>query len=404
MKTLMALILGLASVAALAQDPGQTPPKLTPEQEQKLMKLKLEEEAKRKKAIDASLAEGVAVQIATIGGFRGARSNVIVGYGLVVGLEGTGDTKSIPVTSQAMANALTRWGSMVDANSFKSKNIAIVSVTAELPPFAAPGRRVDLTVQSLGDCKSLQGGTLLPTPLGVMGDTSQTYVMASGSISIGGFNISAGGNSVRKNHATVGRVPNGGDIQKGVDTKVLFEGNRIFLDLDTPDFTTALRAAAKIQESFPDFIANAEDAVSVSIQIPQGMSPVLAISQIENLTIMAPTPATVVINERTGTIVIGGNVKLGAAVIAHGSLRVRIDTDVLISQPAPLSRGETKVEKIPVINADESPTQIAVVAPNATLEDLAKLLQGLNVSARDIIAIFQALADQGALKARLKIQ
>jgi len=403
MKHTLILIFAVIAAIGFAQDPGQ-PPKLTPEQEQKLLQIKLKEDEKKRKAIDASLTEGVPVQIGTIGGFRGARSNTIVGYGLVVGLEGTGDSKSIPVTSQAMANALTRWGAMVDANSFKSKNIAIVSVTAELPPFAAPGRRIDVTVQSLGDCKSLQGGTLLPTPLGVMGDTSVAYAMASGSISIGGFNISAGGNSVRKNHSTVGRVPNGGDVQKGVPTQVVFDGNRIFLDLDEPDFTTAQRTATKIQESFPDFVATAEDAVSIAIQIPEGMSPVLAISQIEGLSVYAPTPATVVINERTGTIVIGGNVKLSAAVIAHGSLRVRIDTDVLISQPGPFSRGETKVEKIPVVNAEESATQIAVVAPNATLEDLAKLLQGLNISARDIIAIFQALAEQGALKARIKIQ
>lgn len=403
MKHTLILIFAVMAAIGFAQDPGQ-PPKLTPEQEQKLLQIKLKEDEKKRKAIDASLTEGVPVQIGTIGGFRGARSNTIVGYGLVVGLEGTGDSKSIPVTSQAMANALTRWGAMVDANSFKSKNIAIVSVTAELPPFAAPGRRIDVTVQSLGDCKSLQGGTLLPTPLGVMGDTSVAYAMASGSISIGGFNISAGGNSVRKNHSTVGRVPNGGDVQKGVPTQVVFDGNRIFLDLDEPDFTTAQRTATKIQESFPDFVATAEDAVSIAIQIPEGMSPVLAISQIEGLSVYAPTPATVVINERTGTIVIGGNVKLSAAVIAHGSLRVRIDTDVLISQPGPFSRGETKVERIPVVNAEESATQIAVVAPNATLEDLAKLLQGLNISARDIIAIFQALAEQGALKARIKIQ
>lgn len=403
MKRALMIFCTLALVSPVfAQE--TTPPKLTPEQEQRLLKLKMDEEAKRKRAIQSSVDEGIPVQLGTIGGFRGARSNTIVGYGLVVGLEGTGDTKAIPITSQAMANALAKWGSMMDANGFKSKNIAIVSITAELPPFAAPGRRIDITVQSLGDAKSLQGGTLLPTPLGVMGDSTQTFAMASGPISIGGYNISAGGNSVRKNHSTVGMVPNGGDVQKSVPTQVLFDDNKIFFDLEEPDFTTAQRSATRIQEAFPDFTVVAQDAVSISIQIPAGMNPVLAMSQIENLSVFAPTPATVVINERTGTIVIGGKVKLGAAVIAHGSLRIRIDTDVLISQPAPLSQGQTKVEKIPVINAEETPTQIAVVAPNATLDDLAKLLQGLNVSARDIIAILQALAEQGALKARIKVQ
>lgn len=398
-----AVLLSALAGISLAQT-GGTPPTLSKEQQAKLDKIRAREEADRKQSINDAVKDGVAVQISNLGGFRGARSNTIMGYGLVVGLEGTGDSKSIPVTSQAIANALTKWGSLVDANSFKSKNIAIVTVTAELPAFGAPGRKIDVTVQSIGDAKSLQGGTLLPTTLGTMWDAQVVYAVAGGPVSIGGFNVSSGGNAARKNHATVGRIPNGGDIQRSVDTKIVFENNTIFLDLDNPDFTTAQRTATKIQEACPEYVVTATDAVTISIQLPEGTGAVEAMSRIENLTVMAPSHATVVINERTGTIVIGGNVKLGPAVIAHGALSIRIDTDVLISQPGPLSSGTTVVERIPVVNAQENPTQIGVIAPNATLDDLARMLQSLNVSARDIIAILQALAEQGALKARIKIQ
>lgn len=349
-------------------------------------------------------AMGVATTIESIGGFRGARSNTIVGYGLVVGLAGTGDSKQIAATSTAIANALTDWGTLVDPDKFKSKNIAIVSVTAELPAFAAPGRKIDITVQSLGDCKSLEGGVLLPTTLGSMWDSNITYAIASGPISIGGFNAGGGGNSVRKNHPTVGRVPNGADIQKSVDTQFVFDSNVIYLDLDAPDFTTAKRVSDRIAESFPQFKVTPLDAVTIKIELADKEQAVGVISQINKLEVYANTPPTIVINERTGTIVIGGNVRLGPAIIAHGSLRVTIQTSYDISQPGPLSNGSTVVVPQTSVSADEDPPQIAVIAPNATLNDLAKILQTLNVSARDIIAILQALADQGALKARIRIQ
>lgn len=355
-------------------------------------------------AVREAEIEGTLAELAAIGGFRGARSNTIMGYGLVVGLSGTGDSRQIAATTTAMANALSRWGTLVDPASFKAKNIAIVSVTAELPPFMAPGRKIDITVQSLGDAKSLEGGVLLPTTLGTMWDSSITYAVASGAVSIGGFNAGSGGNTVRKNHTTVGRVPNGGDVQRSVDTQFVFDGNAVYFDLDTPDFTTAKRVADKIQEALPGTRVTAEDAVSVRIEMDDASQAVTILAQIEKLEVRANTVPTVVINERTGTIVIGGNVRLGPAVIAHGSLRVRIDTQYDVSQPAPLSGGATVVTPRTTVDAEEEPTQIAVITPNATLDDLAKILQTLNVSARDIIAILQALSEQGALKARIRIQ
>lgn len=376
----------------------------TPADEKAAMKAAQDAAQKRETAIRQAESNGVAVEIAAIGGFRGARSNTIMGYGLVVGLAGTGDSKQVSATSTALANALTRWGTLVDPSKFTSKNIAIVSVTAELPAFAAPGRKIDITVQSIGDAKSLEGGFLLPTPLGTMYDTNLSFAIASGSLSIGGFNSGSNGSSIRKNHATVGRVPDGADIQRGVDTQFVFGDGFLYLDLDQPDFTTAQRVRDQIAKSFPGLGVTAIDAVTIAIKLPNAKDAVDVISQVQKLEVYANTEPTIVINERTGTIVIGGNVKLGPALIAHGSLRVQIDTEFITSQPLPFSQGQTTVTPVSQVNASEQIPQVVVVAPNATLDDLAKIFQAMDVSARDIIAILQALADQGALKARIRIQ
>ncbi|MDI9635162.1 flagellar basal body P-ring protein FlgI [Kamptonema cortianum] len=394
------IIISILALSAIALAQG-TPPD---DAARKAWESQRQSEERRTQAIRDAELNGIPVEIAAIGGFRGARSNVLVGYGLVVGLNGTGDSKQVSVTSTAMANALSRWGTLVDANSFKSKNIAIVSITAELPPFTAPGRKIDLTVQSLGDCKSLEGGVLLPSPLGTMLDTSVNYVMAAGPVSIGGFNAGGGGNTVRKNHPTVGRVPDGGDVLRSVDTQFVFGGNVIYFDLDEPDFTTAQRTANRIKETFPSYGVHAMDAVTIAITIPSPEDAVAIVGQIQKLEVRANIEPTVVINERTGTIVIGGNVRLGPALIAHGSLRVRIDTEFVTSQPLPLSQGQTTIVPDQRTNAGEDPPQVVVVAPNASLDDLAKIFQAMDVSARDIIAILQALSQQGALKARIKIQ
>ena len=394
MKAILTMMTTLALVAfAAAQGTG-----LTDDQKRAM------EEQMRRQDIRASELLGINVELAAIGGFRGARANTVMGYGLVVGLNGTGDTKSVQATSTAMSNALSRWGTLVSPASFNSKNIAIVSVTCEIPAFAAPGRTLDISVQSLGDAKSLEGGFLLPTPLGPAWDATKTFATATGALSLGGFNVGASGSSVRKNHPTSARVPNGGTIENSVPTEFVFDGGTIYFDLDTPDFTTARRVAEKINEVYPDFFAKAEDGATIKIGLPNTNDAVTAISRIEKLEVYANTPPTVVINERTGTIVVGGNVKLGPAIIAHGSLRVQIDTQNTVSQPLPFSQGQTTEVQNSVVNADEDPPQVTVVAPNASLDDLARIFQTLNLSARDIIAILQALADQGALKARIRIQ
>jgi flagellar P-ring protein precursor FlgI len=399
MKHLFSLMVAGLALVTLA------PAQATNETAQRQQQARERAEAERKRqSIREAEQLGVRVELAAIGGFRGARSNVIIGYGLVTGLNGTGDSQQVQVTSTAMANALSRWGTLVNERNFRSKNIAIVAVTAELPAFAAPGRRVDVTVQSLGDAKSLEGGILLPTPLGTMVNPDLHFAVASGAVSIGGFNAGSSGSSVRKNHPTVGRIPNGADVQKTVPTQTVFNGNTLFFDLDQPDFTTAQRVAEMVNQSLPGLEATALDGVTVQVQVPEPDRAVEYMSNLQKLQVFANTIPTVVINERTGTIVVGGNVRLGPAIIAHGSLQVRIETDFNVSQPNPLSGGETVVTPQTNISAEEDKPEIALVAPTATLEDLARVLQTLNLSARDIIAILQALAEQGALKARIRIQ
>lgn len=408
--TLVAIVLATVAIAQTGTATGaagtgaagtaQTDPKL----EAQRRKEQEDMEKRRTNAIRSAETNGIPVEIAAIGGFRGSRSNVIMGYGLVVGLNGTGDTKQVAATNTAMANALSRWGTMIDPANFNAKNIAIVSVTAELPAFAAPGRKIDVTVQSLGDAKSLEGGFLLPTSLGVMASAETVYAMASGGLSIGGFNAGNSGSSVRQNHPTVARIPSGADVQKGVDTQFVFGGNVVYFDLDQPDFTTVQRVRDAVARSFPSLGVSAIDGVTVAITLDDPNDAVDVISQVQKIEVFANTEPTVVINERTGTIVVGGNVRLGPALIAHGSLRVTIDSEFVTSQPLPLSQGQTTVTPVTLTNAGEQPPQVVVVAPNATLDDLAKIFQAMDVSARDIIAIIQALSQQGALKARVKIQ
>ncbi len=356
----------------------------------------------RESQIRKAQEEGVEVQLSAIGRFRGARSNTVVGYGLVVGLNGTGDSTQVPVSQTLMANILSRFGTSITAKSFKSKNIALVSVTSELPAFVSPGTKVDVLVQSIGDAKSLEGGVLLPTSLGPMGDTNTVYAMATGPISTGGYTVTANGSSTSKNYPNVGKITAGADVQRSVDTQYVFPGNIIYYDLQSPDFTTAVRVAEKVNSLNKGFEAVAVDGATVQIRFPMGMAPVTATSQIEAVTVFANTPAKVVINARNGVIVVGGNIRLAPAMIAYGALKIHIDTVNDVSQPAPFSQGQTTPVTNSTVNAQEDTTQIALIPPSATVSDLAEILQALKLSAQDLISIFQELARQGALKAQVE--
>lgn len=402
MKTTLLLATLLAAAVACAQTNGT---QLTPEQREQLRiadELRKDRIRKVQEAVDMERV-GVEVRVKDIARFRGIRSNQIHGYGLIVGLEGTGDSKKTPFTATLMANALKEFGTMVDPAQFNAKNIAAVSITADLPPYATPGNVIDVTVQSIGDAKSLQGGFLLQAPLYGASDKTRAIAVAQGAVSIGGFNVSAGGSSVQKNHVNVGRIPGGAIVESAVPYQVVYDG-KLFLELQVGDITTAQRLAESLGEKFPQCLPTAIDGGTIQITVAPGENAMSLMSQIEQCTVLADTPAVVVINERTGTIVIGGNVKIGPAVVAQGSLQVIVDHETLISQPNPFSRGETVVASQTNVGASDPPAKIGLITPNATVADLARIFQTLRVSPRDIIAILQALRQQGALKARIEVQ
>lgn len=348
---------------------------------------------------------GPVVRIKDITRVRGVRYNQISNVGVVIGLEGTGDTRRSPWAQQAIMNLVRDFGISIDSRQINLKNVAIVMVTAELPPFARPGNRIDVTVSSFGDAKSLQGGTLLQTPLYATGDKEHAYAVAMGPVSIGGFNFAQGGTSQQKNHPNVGLITDGAIVEKAVPTEFSFSGS-IFLELRNPDFTTAERMADAIKQAYPDLFATAYDGGGVEIRGKSGElpDPVGLLSRIELLTVVPDSPAIIVINERTGTIVVGGNVKIGPAMIAHGGLTVKINEYNEVIQPLPFSRGTTETQTNTDVTATEDTVRIGLVKPNATIEDLAKVFRALKITPRDMIAIIQALKAQGAIKAEVKTQ
>lgn len=416
MKQLLTLIIGLSvlTIAWTQEGTGNASDKQKADAAAKQAELterqrQIQEAAERaerrrqiKLAVDAERS-GVEVRIKDIARFRGIRSNQIHGYGLIVGLEGTGDSKKTPFTATLMANALKDFGTIVDPAQFNAKNIAAVAITAELPPYATPGNNIDVTVQSIGDAKSLQGGFLIQAPLYGASDKTKAIAVAQGAVSIGGFNVSSGGSSVQKNHVNVGRIPSGAIVEATVPYQVVYDG-KLYLELQAGDITTSARLAEALTEKFPQALPVAIDGGTVQISIPIGENPMTLMSQIEQCTVRSDVAAVVVINERTGTIVIGGNVRIGPAVVAQGSLQVMIDQETYVSQPNPLTNGQTTTVTNTVVGAQEDKAQIALITPNATVADLARIFQALRVTPRDIIAILQALRQQGALKARIEVQ
>ncbi|MBI1755744.1 MAG: flagellar basal body P-ring protein FlgI [Fimbriimonas ginsengisoli] len=391
-------------VSLASGSPAQAPTSSDPAPPAPAARLAPSPSAVQRERIAQAEDRGVEVRIKDIAHFRGVRSNQVSGFGLVIGLEGTGDTKKTPMTQTLLANLFLDYGTQVDPKNMDVRNVALVIVTCELPPFAKPGAKVDVLVSSVGDAKSLQGGTLLQTPLFAAGNRDRAYVVSEGPISIGGFNASSGGNSVQKNHVNVGRIPEGGIVESSVPTRVLFGGNAMYLELDHEDLTTAQRVATEVSKELPEALATALDGATIQLTLPSGANSVGFMSRIEALKVFADVEAKVVINERTGTIVVGGNVRIGPAAVAHGSLNVRIEQEPVISQPAPLSNGQTVQTTQTQVNAGQDTAKVAMVAPNTTVADLARILQALELKPTDIISILQALRQQGALKARIELQ
>ena len=343
-----------------------------------------------------------AERIKDIARVGGVRSNQLVGYGLVVGLDGTGDTGSL-FTAQSVASMLQQFGVSVPAGAVKVKNVAAVIVTADLPAFARGGSALDVQVSSLGDAKSLQGGTLLQTPLRAA--NGGVYAVAQGAISVGGFTAGGGGSSQTKNHVTAGRVPGGALVEREVPTTLLGSGNTVSITLAQADFTTAARVAVAINHASLGLSARAVDAGTVEVTLPAGSDPVLAVASIEGLAVTTDTAARVVVNERTGTVVIGGNVSVAPCAVAHGALTVKIRTRFDVSQPSPLSKGgATVVTPNTKVEAQDEGGRVQTVPQASTVDQIVKALNTLGVTPRDLIAILQALKSAGALKAEIEIQ
>lgn len=349
-------------------------------------------------------------RIKDIASFEGMQGQHLIGYGLVIGLDGTGDRSSGATgaifTVQSITNMLEKFGITVPAGRLRVRNVAAAMITARLDPFMNPGTRIDVTVSSLGDAKSLEGGVLLTTP--VLGTDGNVYAMAQGALSIGGFNIETGeGEKIRQNYALVGRVPNGAIIQKEIDFQ--FDLRKpLGIMLRKPDFTTSARIASRVNAHFSAAVATAINAASVAIQWPSDlMHPgdiVEFLSAIETLEVEADRVAKVVINERTGTIVAGGDVKIADVMVAHGNLTIHTRRTPVISQPAPFSRGgRTVVDGITSTTVEQEKARSVVITNIVTVKDIATALNQLGVKPRDIIAIFQAIKEAGALQAELVV-
>jgi flagellar P-ring protein precursor FlgI len=364
-----------------------------------------------------------AARIKDIAGIGGIRDNQLIGYGLVVGLAGTGDDVKNGFTRETLSNLLVRQGLSTRDRVLTSKNIAAVMVTAQLPPFAKIGSKLDVTVSSLGDAKSLQGGTLLMTPL--RGADGEIYAVAQGAVTVGGFSAAgASGSSVSKNHTTAGNIANGALIEKELKYD-LADIRRISINLYQPDFTTATRLAASINGKIGAVEARAVDSGSVLVEMkPSARGDVASlVSLIENIEVFVDGPAVVVLNERTGTVVMGENVRISTVAVAHGNLSIQIREEKEVSQPMPFAPeaqgrsapvdagggvtvapgGQTVVTPRSEVGVSEEKKGLLVMPRGVTIQDVVRGLNAMGVSPRDLITILQTIKAAGALQADLKI-
>jgi flagellar P-ring protein precursor FlgI len=343
----------------------------------------------------------LAVRIKDVATWEGVRDNQLIGYGLVVGLNDTGDT-STDFTAQSVAAYLRRNGVNVDPDQLKTGNVAAVVVTSTLPPFDRPGQAIDVVVSSIGDADSLFGGTLLQTPLA--GADGLIYAVAQGPIAIGGFEAQSGGTSVSRNHLTVARLAGGALIER--PSPVTLEGRTsLNLLLNNPDFTTAQRLANAINHSLGGDNAAAKDATCVEVALPPGAPEDIVnfVSQVERLEVSPDTRARIVVNERTGTIVMTEDVRISTFAITHGNLNIQTTRLNGVSQPAPFSQGVTAEVNQNAVSVQEESRRVAVVPEGVSLSELVQALNALGVTPRDLIAILQAIRAAGALQADLEI-
>lgn len=341
-----------------------------------------------------------AVAIGDLCEVQGVRGNELQGIGLVVGLAGTGDSAEGAIRAQE--RALRRLGiEVASTGELNTDNTAVVIVQATLPSFAKAGTRIDVRVSSLYDCESLEGGILLETLL--EGMDGRTYAVASGPVSTGGFNADAQNASARRNHVTVGRIPNGASVEREVPSTVT-DGERIMLTLNDPNFITANNIRDRINDTLGTDAAFPLGAGSVSVRIPNATTTDLVgfIAKLQQLEVVAAQPARIVVNERTGTIVVGGDVQIKPCQVAHGNITIEVATTPLVSQPNPLAQGETVETEVTRLDVGEEGAYLMPVE-GTTASDVAQALNDLKVTPRDMISIFQALKRAGALDAQLEI-
>ena len=343
-----------------------------------------------------------AVRIKDMADLKGARGNQLVGYGLVIGLDGTGDG-SAEMTVQTMSNMLEKMGVTIKPGDIDAKNVASVMITVDLPPFAGVGSRLDVLVSAIGGAKNLQGGTLVYSPL--RGADGRIYAVAQGPVSTGGFSATGkSGGGIQKNFPTVGRVVNGAMVEQAVATTFAQDHTMTF-SLHRPDFTTAARMSAAINAALLGSFASTPDGGTVNVVIPGSYrdNPVSLVTLIENVAVNPDNAARVVINERTGTVVMGADVRLSTIAIAHGNLSIQIRESTDVNQPLPFSQGRTVASSQSNVAVSEERSPIFLVESGVSIGDVVRALNALGVSPRDLIAIFQAIKEAGALQARLEI-
>jgi flagellar P-ring protein precursor FlgI len=345
-----------------------------------------------------------AERIKDLASIQGVRQNQLMGYGLVVGLDGSGDqTTQTPFTVQSVISMLQQMGvNLPQGGSLQLKNVAAVVVTTSLPAFAQPGQTLDITVSSMGNAKSLRGGTLLMTPL--KGADGQIYAMAQGNVVVGGAGAAAGGSSTQVNHLSVGRISTGATVERAVPSS-LGQGNLIFLELNNTDFSTASRVVAAVNKYFGPDTAAAQDGRVIRVRAPESSDQRVAfLGSLESLDVTpAQVAAKVILNARTGSVVMNQAVTLDSCAVSHGNLSVIINTDPVISQPAPLSGGQTVVTQRSQIEISKEPGKVMLLKGGTSLADVVKALNAIGATPQDLLAILQAMKAAGSLRAELEI-
>lgn len=347
------------------------------------------------------------VRVKDLGKLQGWRENSLVGYGIVTGLAGTGDSPANRATRQTLSNVLSQFDLTVPPEQVQSRNVAVVTVSAALPAFAREGDALDVMVNSVGDARSLVGGALLLTPLKAA--NGRVYALAQGPLAVGGYRYDANGNIVQKNHPTVGSIPGGAVVEVGMQTQPLAPGQNLIFVLSEADYTTANRVAAAIDAQLGSGVARARDASGIEIAVSEAQREQLVayVARLENVWVQPDRRAKVVINERTGTVVAGGDVSISRVAISHGDLKISITSETSVSQPTVIGRASSGVHTAIVTNSrvdvDEQ-TGPGFLASGTTVADLVQSLARLKTNTRDIISILRAVKAAGAMHAELVVQ